>query len=99
LELAAFCGYGLQRHKKPRNVKFSPSGGRALYGSPRFTTAWTQNPILARASPLLLLQKRLKSKELLWAGDASTEDSQGLSEWVKEKPPFEIGDEVLVRFT
>lgn len=39
--------------------------------------------------------------DLLFAGqgDASNEESHSLSEWVKEKPPFALGEEVPVRFT
>jgi hypothetical protein len=59
-----------------------------------FVPAWAKQATI-------LLQGQEGVVDLLFAGhgDASTEDSQGLSEWVKEKPPFEIGDEVLVRFT
>jgi hypothetical protein len=32
-------------------------------------------------------------------GDAEYDETHSPSWWVKEKPPFEIGDEVLVRFT
>jgi hypothetical protein len=47
----------------------------------------------------IILPGQESSFDFLAKGDPKYEEFHSLSGWVKEKPPFALGDEVPVRFT